>query len=43
MKVTSKISLHAYIEVFVESAHYHVYHLIDVENCNISDTKEHTW
>jgi hypothetical protein len=30
-------------EVFVENAHYHVYHLSDVENYNISETKEYTW
>ena len=42
-RVTSKIALHVCIEVFVESAHYHVYHLSDVENYNISETKEHTW
>ena len=28
-RVTSKIALHVCIEIFVESAHYHVYHLID--------------
>ena len=26
-RVTSKIALHVCIEVFVESAHYHVYHI----------------
>ena len=31
-RVTSKIALHVCIEVFVASAHYHVYHLSDVEN-----------
>ena len=35
-RFTSKIALHVCIEVFVESAHYHVYHLSDVENYNIS-------
>jgi hypothetical protein len=37
-RVTSKIALHVCIEVFVESAHYHVYHLSDVENNNITHT-----
>ena len=42
-RVTLKIALHVCIEVFVESAHYHVYYLSDVENYNISETEEHTW
>ena len=43
-RITSKIAFHVCIEVFVESAHYHVYHSSDVENYNnISKTKEHTW
>ena len=37
------ISSSVCIEVFVESAHYHVYHLSNVENYNISETKEYTW
>ena len=43
MKGYLKNCLYVCIEVFVESAHYHVYHLSDVENFNISETKEHTW
>jgi hypothetical protein len=33
-RVTSKIALHVT---------YHVYHLNDIENYNLSETKEHTW
>ena len=43
MKSYLKIALHVCIEVFVESAHYHFYHLSDAENYDISETKEHTW
>ena len=43
MKGYSKIALHVCIEVFVESAHYQVYHLSNGANYNISETKEHIW